>query len=101
MKNLATADWLRFNRASRQATDERPAGERHLVALIERGPHGLALVTVGAVVSRGGGYQGRVEYGERLTFETFPAARAFVSAWVWYRVVSRAGGGLSGSGRHP
>jgi len=81
-------EWLRYNRAARKATEERPDGERHLVGVVEPGPHGLALATVAVMIARPVTPRA-VGDVERLSFETFDEARAFVTAWIWYRVGKR------------
>jgi hypothetical protein len=84
---LSPTGWLKFNLAAHQATKGRPVGERHLVGVVESGCHGLALATVALVVVEEKELPWKLNDPERLTFETFPEARAFVSAWCWYRIV--------------
>jgi hypothetical protein len=79
-------DWTEFNLAAHRATKESPAGERHLIGVVERGDHGVAVATVALVNATPGGW--RCESYERLSCEAFPEARAFVSAWIWYRVAN-------------
>jgi hypothetical protein len=87
MNDTPAASWLDFNLAAYRATEGRPAGECHLVGLVKRGPHGLAIATAALVVVGGEDRPFRMVDSERLSFETFPEARAFISAWTWYRVI--------------
>ena len=89
-----------------EAVKDAEPGGRHLVGVLERGPKGLTratvlIATVGPAGARAGSFSGV----DSLTFESRAEARAFVSAWIWYRLVKRnrprAGGHLSDSGRHP
>ena len=100
---MKAAGWTNFNLACDRATRDRPAGERHLITVLERGPHGMALATAANVVTGASGFT--YLDPQRFSFESFPEARAFVSAWLWYGLVKRkkprAGGNLSDLGRHP
>jgi hypothetical protein len=86
MNDTPAAGWLDFNMSAYEATRGRPAGERHLVGLVQRGPHGLALATAAVVVVTEDRTFRMVD-AQRLSFETRAEARAFVSAWTWYRVI--------------
>lgn len=70
------------------ACEGSPAGERHLIGVLRRGPHGLVTATVTIARSEAGGaihFNGT----NTMSFESRAEARAFVSAWVWYRVTRR------------
>lgn len=73
-----------------EAADGRPAGERHLLGVVERGRRGLTIATVGIGLVDEDGCTSFPEI-DSFTFESRDEARAFVSAWVWYRVVKREG----------
>jgi len=95
--NAALAVW--------EGIKDGPPGQRHLIVVLEKGPKGLTRATVLiATVGPGGPAAGGDFSGtESLTFESRDEARAFVSAWVWYRLARRsgpcAGGQPKGSGR--
>ena len=89
MKNepSVSGGWLQFNRAAAAATAGRPIGERHLVAVLERGPHGLLIATAGIMVACRGVRNKSVGEVERFSFETPRAARDWLMAWLYYRAV--------------
>jgi hypothetical protein len=86
---MTAVDWTQFNLACHRATEGAAAGEVHLVTLIERGLHGRALATAALVVAGAGGFT--YLDPQRFSFEDFCEARAFVSGWTRYRIITRKG----------
>ena len=70
------------------AIDDCPEGARHLVGMIEPGPRGMTLATVGVAVVDDEGC-GRLPDVEAFPFERRVDARSFVMSWLWCRIHPR------------